>query len=120
MKTEYPLIAYKISAMLTQKQGLSVNVREVPCKRVGNGLTTFHGRIRIATEKDFRPAGSQNGLFLHEEVHIEDSSFVDEAIKRLVERVQRKAARITEAASKFERASYAPYEVNHVSQAVSS
>ncbi|KPC17419.1 Uncharacterized protein AC499_0621 [Pseudomonas amygdali pv. lachrymans] len=53
-------------------------------------------------------------------MHIEDSSFVDEAIKRLVERVQRKAARITEAASKFERASYAPYEVNHVSQAVSS
>lgn len=119
MNKDYPLIAYNISVMLTQKQGLSVNVREVPCKRVAHGLTTFHGEIRISTEKDFRSAGSQNGLFLQEAVHVEDSAFVYEAIKRLIALVQRKAAKITKDASKFERASHAPYEVNHTTLGVS-
>lgn len=120
MNSEYPLNAYKISVMLTQKQGLSVDVREVPCRRVAHGLTTFHGKIRIATEKDFRSAGTQNGFFLHEEVHVEDNGFVDEAIKKLIERVQRKAAKITKEASKFEQASHASYEINRVALDVSS
>jgi len=119
MNSEYPLTAYKISVMLTQKQGLSVDVREVPCKRVAHGLTTFHGEIRIATEKDFRSAGSHNGFFIHEEVHVEDSGFVDEAIRKLIDCVQRKAARITKDASKFEQASHAPYEVNRVALDIS-